>query len=92
MKSFEISVGACGCLTFSLFLLKLLTDQNEGDGKLSRKKVILIREKCQHASLMFHVRVCALTLMRGLPRNFSDAYPIEAGFEAEKLSRMYTSN
>lgn len=36
---------------------------------------------------MLHVRVCALTLMRGLPRNFSDAYPIEAGFEAEKLSR-----
>ena len=25
--------------------------------------------------------------MRGLPRNFSDAYPIEAGFKAEKLSR-----
>ena len=41
---------------------------------------------------MFDVRVCALTLMRGLPRNFSDAYPIEDGFEAEKLSRMYTSN
>lgn len=79
-------------ILLSLFSLKLLTDQNEVDGKLSRKKVILIREKCEHASLMFHVRVCALTLMRGLPRNLCDAYPIEAGFEAEKLSRMYTSN
>lgn len=79
-------------ILLSLFSLKLLTDQNEDYGKLSRKKVILIREKCEHASLMFDVRVCALTLMRGLPRNFSDAYPIEDGFEAEKLSRMYTSN
>lgn len=79
-------------ILLSLFSLKLLTDQNEDYGKLSRKKVILIREKCEHASLMFDVHVCALTLMRGLPRNFSDAYPIEDGFEAEKLSRMYTSN
>ena len=79
-------------ILLSLFLLKLLTDQNEVDGKLSRKKMILIREKREHASLMFHVCVCALTLMRGLPRSFGDAYPIEAGFEAEKLSRMFSSN
>lgn len=80
-------------ILLSLFLLKLLTDQNEVDGKLSRKKSDFDKKKAWTCFVNVSCScVCALTLMRGLPRNFSDAYPIEAGFEAEKLSRMYTSN